>query len=83
MATTTTNNTCKKCGCQDSFMPSPAPCPTPIGCPNPEPCSEVLDAQCVIYTGENIRCNNDVVVPTNTSMADALQLIVDYFCIPT
>ena len=79
----TTNNTCKKCGCEDSFMPSPAPCPTPIGCPNPEPCSEVLDAQCVIYTGENIRCNNDVVVPTNTSMADALQLIVDYFCIPT
>jgi hypothetical protein len=82
MATTTTTNKCKKCGCEDSFMPSPAPCPTPIGCPNPEPCSEVLDAQCVIYTGENIRCNNDVVVPTNTSMADALQLIVDYFCIP-
>lgn len=77
----TTNNKCKKCGCEDSFMTSPAPCPTPIGCPNPEPCSEVLDAQCVIYTGENIICNNDVVVPTNTSMADALKLIVDYFCI--
>jgi hypothetical protein len=76
----TTNNTCKKCGCQDSFMPSPAPCPTPIGCLNPEPCSEVLDSQCVIYSGENIICNTDVLVTTNDSVADAIQSIVDYFC---
>jgi hypothetical protein len=80
MTTTTTNN-CKKCGCEDKFMPSPAPCPTPIGCPTPEPCSEVMDSQCVIYTGLNITCGNDVVVPTNTNMATALQLIVDYYCV--
>lgn len=61
-------------------MPSPAPCPTPIGCPEPEPCSEVLDSQCVIYTGENIICNNDVLVTTNDSVAEALQDIVNYFC---
>ena len=76
-----TTNTCKKCGCQDSFLPSPAPCPTPQGCPNPEPCSEVMDAQCVIYTGPNITCGTDVVVPTNTDMATALASVVDYFCI--
>jgi hypothetical protein len=69
-----------KCGCQDTMLTSPAPCPTPIGCPSPEPCSEVFDAQCVIYTGENIMCNTDIVVPTNTSMSDALKLIVEYFC---
>jgi hypothetical protein len=80
MATTTTTNTCKKCGCQDSFMPSPAPCPTPIGCPNPEPCSEVIDAQCVIYTGANILCDTDVVVTTNDTVAEALESIVDYVC---
>ena len=76
----TTNNTCKKCGCEDSFMPSPAPCPTPIGCPNPEPCSEVLDSQCVIYSGSNILCNAELLVTTNDSIAEAIQNIVDYFC---
>ena len=80
MATTTTTNKCKKCGCEDSFMPSPAPCPTPIGCPNPEPCSEVIDAQCVIYTGNNIVCGQDTVVTTNDNVAEAIENIVDYFC---
>jgi len=75
-----TTNTCKKCGCEDSFMPSPAPCPTPQGCPNPEPCSEVIDAQCVIYTGTTITCDTDVVVTTNDTVAEALENIVDYIC---
>jgi hypothetical protein len=77
----TTNNKCKNCGCDDSFMPSPAPCPTPAGCPNPEPCSEVLDSQCVIYTGAEIKCDNrNTIVGTNDNVAEALQNIVDYFC---
>jgi len=83
MAATTTTNTCKKCGCEDKFMPSPAPCPTPIGCPTPEPCSEVMDAQCVIYTGANILCDTDVVVTTNDTVAEALESIVDYICTET
>lgn len=61
-------------------MPSPAPCPTPIGCPNPEPCSEVMDAQCVIYTGPNIICDTDIVVTTNNTVAEAIENVVDYFC---
>jgi hypothetical protein len=76
----TTNNTCKKCGCEDSFMPSPAPCPTPVGCPTPQPCSEVFDAQCVVYTGENLLCDVDVVVSQNDTVAEALENVVDYFC---
>jgi hypothetical protein len=52
----TTNNTCKKCGCQDSFMPSPAPCPSPVACPTPQPCSEIFDARCVRYTGLPLSC---------------------------
>jgi hypothetical protein len=82
MATTTTTNTCKKCGCEDKFMPSPAPCPTPIGCPTPEPCSEVIDAQCVIYTGPNIMCGEVILIPTNTNLAKALQAIVTQLCTP-
>ena len=76
----TTNNKCKNCGCEDSFMPSPAPCPTPIGCPNPEPCSEVFDAQCVRYTGAALTCGLDIVVPSNDTVAEALESIVDYVC---
>lgn len=76
MATTT----CKKCGCEDSFLVSPAPCPTPEGCPNPEPCSEVFDAQCVVYTGPNLQCGQDNVVLTNTAINAALEDVIGYFC---
>lgn len=61
-------------------MPSPAPCPTPAGCPTPQPCSEVFDAQCVVYTGADIECGNDTVVTSNTNVADSLKDIVDYLC---
>jgi len=77
-----TTNTCKKCGCQDAFLVSPAPCPTPADCPNPEPCSESFDAQCIVYTGDDIVCLQDIVVEQNTSVSDALNNIVDYFCNP-
>ena len=77
---TTTKNKCKTCGCDDSFMPSPAPCPTPVGCPTPQPCSEIFDAQCVRYTGTNILCDTDIVVTTNDTVAEALESIVDYVC---
>lgn len=82
MATINTTNKCKKCGCEDSFMPSPAPCPTPIGCLKPEPCSEVIDAQCVIYTGPNIMCGETVLIATNTNLATALEAIVTQLCNP-
>jgi hypothetical protein len=72
-------NKCKNCGCEDGLVTLP-PCPTPAGCADPEPCSEVFDSQCIIYTGDPIICNGDTVVPTNTNMAEALQLIVAYFC---
>ena len=81
MATNTcTSCGCKKCGCADNALTTPPPCPTPAGCPTPLTCSEVFDAECVVYTGPDIMCNLDIVVPTNTNMADALTLIVAYFC---
>jgi hypothetical protein len=40
----------------------------------------VLDAQCIIYTGDPLTCVLDTVVASNTSVADALANIVDYFC---
>lgn len=82
MATNCTNCGCSKlkCGCQDTMLTTPAAFPTPVGCLAPEPCSEVLDAQCVIYTGDDILCNTDVVVNQNDSVDTALNEIVDYFC---
>jgi hypothetical protein len=73
-------NICKKCGCQDDFLTTPAPCPTPTACPDPEPCSEIIYAQCVVYTGSNIVCAQGTVVASNTNVADALNDVTDYFC---
>ena len=82
MAHNCTNCGCSNinCGCKDSFLTTPPPCPTPEDCPTAQPCAEVFDAQCVVYTGLDIECGTDVVVATNDSVATALQNVVDYFC---
>jgi len=81
MATSNCNNCgCKKCGCQDDFLTTPPACPTPLGCPDPEPCSEIIDAKCVVYTGLPIICNAVTIVDTGDTMAEALASIVAAFC---
>lgn len=72
-------NKCQNCGCEDALVTLP-PCPTPTGCPDPEPCSEVFDAQCIIYTGNDIPCNETVVVPNGTNVAEALSNLNEYYC---
>ena len=68
------------CGCKDTYLTTPPPCPTPADCPDPQPCSEVFDAQCIVYTGADILCGQDTVVTQNDSVAEALASVVDYFC---
>lgn len=68
------------CGCKDTYLTTPPPCPTPVDCPDPQPCSEVFDAQCIVYTGANILCGQDTVVTQNDSVAESLANIIDYFC---
>ena len=81
MATNTcTTCGCKKCGCADNALTTPPACPTPAGCPDPITCSEVFDAECVVYTGIDIECANEVVVATDTNLADALNNLISYFC---
>jgi hypothetical protein len=84
MRTTCTNCGCapKKCGCQDTMLTTPTAYPTPVGCPEPAPCSEVFDAQCIFYTGPDIMCGDNVLIATNTNLADALQAIVTQLCTP-
>ena len=82
MATTCSSCGCNNltCGCKNSYLTTPPPCPTPADCPDQQPCSEVFDAQCINYSAANILCGEDLVVEQNTSVQDALQNIVDYFC---
>lgn len=81
MATNTcTTCGCKKCGCADNALTTPPPCPTPEGCPDPIPCSEYFDSDCIIYTGLDIECIDQVVVETDTNISEALQNIIDFFC---
>jgi hypothetical protein len=77
-----TNNTCKKCGCEDQALTTPIVCPTPAACPDPQPCSEAFDSQCVYYTGDDIMCGTDIVVYQDDTVAEALNQVVDYFCNP-
>jgi hypothetical protein len=74
------NNKCAKCGCKDSFLTSPPPCPTPQGCPDPIPCQEVLSSDCIIYNGPDISCNETVIITSDSTWAELLQDLVDYFC---
>jgi hypothetical protein len=77
------NNNCNnstKCGCTDSYLTTPLPCPTPVDCPDVQPCSETFDSQCIIYTGDAITCGNDVIINTNTTIANAILTITNYFC---
>ena len=74
------NNKCAKCGCRDSFLTSPPPCPTPQGCPDPIPCQEVLSSDCVIYTGVPIMCDDVVIIPSDSTMTEALMALVDFMC---
>jgi hypothetical protein len=75
-------NKCAKCGCEDNFLTTPPPCPTAIGCPFNE-CAEIQYTQCIMYTGSDILCFDDTVVPTDTNMAAAINNIVDFLCFKT
>jgi hypothetical protein len=74
------NNKCAKCGCKDSFLTSPPPCPTPAGCPDPIPCQEILSSDCIIYNGPNISCNETVVITSDSTWTELLEDLVAYFC---
>jgi hypothetical protein len=77
------SNRCTKtepgCGCVDGPMTTPPACP-PLPCDNPQPCSSYTDAQCVIYTGEDIICNEQVIAEQNQPLSEILQNLTDLAC---
>ena len=71
---------CEKCGCDDKFLPSPAPCPDPAACAETAQCSEVVDAKCTRYTGNAIACGTNTIIPQNTFIDAALANIITLIC---
>lgn len=74
---------CSTCQNQVNYVQGViTPC---IQCSNPEcstlqPCTEITDAACTIYTGENLICGINTIVSTNDSVAVALSKTVQYLC---
>ena len=54
-------------------------CSEPI-CPTPQPCTEITDSKCIIYTDAAIKCDQETVVTQNASISTALNQITNYFC---
>jgi hypothetical protein len=48
---------CKKknCGCLDTGLTTPSPCPHDIyQCPDPDPCPETFSDECIVHTGDSL-----------------------------
>jgi hypothetical protein len=58
------------CGCKDTGLLTPPPCGDGIDC----------EGTPVYYTGEDIICDGTTIVATNTTVANAIQSVVNTFC---
>lgn len=68
MATHTCN---QNCGCKDTYT---------VVAPCPPACPEVFNAQCIVYTGTDILCNQDVVIKRYDYLDTIITKLVNYIC---
>ena len=66
-----TSNCNQNCGCNNSYTVT-APCPPA--------CTEVFNAQCIVYTGTDIACGDDTVISRYDYMDTIITKIINYFC---
>jgi hypothetical protein len=59
------------CGCTNSYVVT-APCPPA--------CPEVFNAQCIVYTGTDIMCNDDTVIARYDYLDTVITKLVNYIC---
>jgi hypothetical protein len=78
MSCTNCNKTPDNCGCEQKALHISQIC-NPINCPVEE-CSESLSAGCIIYTGEDIICNNVILATSGDTIAQIAANISAYFC---
>jgi hypothetical protein len=66
------NHTCNQnCGCTNTYTVAP-PCPPA--------CPEVFNAQCIVYTGTDIICNQDTVIKRYDYLDTIITKLVNYIC---
>lgn len=66
------------CGCKASSVTINSIC-NPIDC-GTEECSESFPAQCILYTGQDIICDESTIITSGDSVAQGLANIIKYFC---
>lgn len=70
---------CKKCGCKDGFTEAAPSTPT---CEVVQ-CAAVMDANCVIYSGDPIVSGDTTIVNTGDTVSEAFNEIVNNLSIQT
>lgn len=66
-----TSNCNQNCGCNNSYTVT-APCPPS--------CTEVFNAQCIVYTGTDLVCGDDTVINRYDYMDTVVTKMINYFC---
>ena len=51
-----------------------------VECVSPNPCTDLYDARCIIYTGVDLLCNDQTVIEQNNTLQEALTGIITFFC---
>jgi hypothetical protein len=67
------------CGCEQPYT-TPAPCPPGEPCNEAQPCVAYTDTQCVVYTGAEITCNQEVVVETGALLNTIINELTSRIC---
>jgi len=71
MACSNCNNT-QNCGCSNGTYTVSATCPPA--------CTEVFNAQCIVYTGVDLTCDGDTVISRNDYLDSVVTKLVNYVC---
>ena len=71
MACSNCNNT-QNCGCSNGTYSLSATCPPA--------CTEVFNAQCIVYTGVDLTCDGDTVISRNDYLDSVVTKLVNYVC---
>lgn len=71
----------KDCGCTNEGLTINDVC-NPIVCDSSE-CSESFAAECILYTGDDITCDEIVIITAGDNLAQAVANITAYFCTRT
>ena len=66
-----TNNCGTPCGCTDAYT---------VVAPCPPSCPEVFNAQCIVYTGADILCNQEIVISRYDYLDTIITKLVNKIC---